>query len=126
MLVSGVIMQMISEGRQQQQEEELTRIGNMISNEILLARSVEDNYRRFFSIPETLDGSEYQIRINLYDPPYSNNSEVIISSDDLSEEAYESKLFIRHVNITSLDPGCNMIMKSGSSIRVESSDPENC
>lgn len=125
-LSTGIILEMITESRSQEERASLDSIGDKINNEVTLASVVHDNYKRFFSLPDTLDGVDYEIKLNPYSPPDSNNSEVILYVESGDKLSYTRQVFLRHVDIISIGQGCNMLTRHNSTTRIEKVEEKNC
>ncbi len=105
----------------------MKEIGSLLFSEVLLASNVQDQYTRYFTLPATADGMEYEIIINKYDPPRSNNSEVVFRfPPHVDNGGYERVVFLHDVRAKSLQPGCNRIVKEKGIITLTESTASAC
>lgn len=126
-LASSAIFEFIEEGRSNQEVAALKEIGSLLFSEVLLASNVQDQYTRYFTLPATADGMEYEIIINKYDPPRSNNSEVVFRfPPHVDNGGYERVVFLHDVRAKSLQPGCNRIVKEKGIITLTESTASAC
>ena len=117
MAVSG-IFDFINEGTQQNEIESLNRIGDMILEETILASNVRDNYYRLFWLPEKVEGVDYIIEVMPLDKPISNNSEVKLTFMQGYDSEYEKIVFLKDIDVLSMQPGCNRITKVDGRIQI--------
>ena len=108
----------IKNSTQQKESEALKEIGDILFKEVTIARNVQDNYRRYFSLPKNVEGVDYAIDVGEYVPPYSNNSEVTFYFSDQTEKSYQKVVFLYGVDVLSLSKECNLITKVNGKIEI--------
>ncbi|MFP4111668.1 MAG: hypothetical protein ACLFPQ_06650 [Candidatus Woesearchaeota archaeon] len=127
----------IGDANQKDQKRKVYELADYLDNEIRLASLVEDGYYKELQLPGTIDGMNYNININPYNPgtgpENSNNSEVIIYLQPDSFIGSENFTVVRfyyqtHINLTK---GCNIINKTSGEVRIfpmidSSGNPINC
>lgn len=97
----------------------LKELGETISREVTMAKSVADNYEKEFTLPSTVEGIPYEISINHYNPPKTLYSEIILTfKDSDSLFSYKKIVFLYNVDVASINTGTNMIKKDGTHLYV--------
>ena len=114
MAFAGVVSQ-IEEAQFGEQVRIIKEIGDTVENEIKKAYSVRDGYLRVFELPEMSEGINYSIHVSPYDPPFSNNSEIVITSSQGKGYSYVKFFYDISVNVSH---GCNLVNKSGGVIKI--------
>lgn len=114
-LIYGVI----SDTTSLNQKHSLQMLGNIIQDEVYIARVVEDNYMREFELPRTIDGRDYEISIKDYNPYYSNYSEITLKYTDapLTEFSHHV-VFLYETHVDSLIQGKNIIVKQDDELKI--------
>ncbi|MFW5852678.1 MAG: hypothetical protein ACOCUR_01485 [Nanoarchaeota archaeon] len=123
LLASSAIFNFINEARTQQETEALGEIGNSIFSEVVVASVVQDNYERHFRLPSHAAGVEYDIFINWYEPPISNNSEIILKFVGSERNKI---IFLQDVDVKGLTHGCNTLTKKEGIITIMESETDKC
>ena len=104
-----VIQNKTGEVRFSQTENQVVALAKVINSEIDLARKVHGGYKKYFWLPEYINGEEYTVQI-------IDNQELTIRYRD---KRFYSFLDINGTNVTgNINKGYNTIVKNYSSIVI--------
>jgi hypothetical protein len=110
----SIISQKMSTIQQQEKRDNVKEFSNLVTNEVSLAKQVRNNYQRQFTLPETIDGDNYNISLMVSDPVnFARGAELIIYYDD---ESYVTFLDGR-INGT-VTKGVNLLKKENNIIQI--------
>lgn len=112
-----VIQQRAAIANEEKNDAAADNVKNLALNEIKLAESVSDNYYREFSLPNNLNGLDYNISIM---QGVGGSSEIVIKYAN-KEKVYYLEGFIN--SASTLGSGLNSITKSGNVVLIKHISP---
>lgn len=87
-------------------QQAVENIASLIDNEVKLAKSVNDGYKKTFNLPKKIDGNDYGVRI-------IGNRELIVNTS-----VYEYILFLPENVIGNVSTGLNEIKKIDNIVQL--------
>lgn len=124
-LVFSSVSKNIGDAQTAQKQQLLTEVGDRIESELRTAQVVNDGYFREFELPVLLTDMNYTINIYPYNPPLSNNSEIVITFHEYFKgENYSTVRFFYDMDIN-VSPGCNIVNKSGGIVHIRPKTDDN-
>ena len=111
-----VLINISGSAKKEQDRRLLSNMAQIIGEEIRLAASMEEGYRREFEIPDTLSEINFSVAL-LLDPLEANHSEVVLRAVNYSYEIEVVETLPENIN-GQIYKGKNIICKRDSNVTV--------